>query len=161
MVLSSVQPQSADTRGLAVLHRFTGDENVVRCAEHYCNQQHSITEGRLGLSWQQSHSFPQQRCGQTHGQHKLLQVLPASRLSQCGESTLLLHPDPLSPHALMDTGTFQTITTISCHTKKTLCFPINCMVIPLKTNSNRTLAYLQHTTKSIHQWTVLRAGEEV
>ena len=35
------------------------------------------------------------------------------------------------------------------------------MVIALKTKSNRPPAYLQHTTKSIHQRTVLRAAEEV
>lgn len=35
------------------------------------------------------------------------------------------------------------------------------MVTAWKTKSNRTLAYLQHTTQSIHQWTVLRAGEEI
>lgn len=160
MVLSSVQLHSADRRGLAEPRRFTGDENPMRCAEHYCNQKHSITEERLGHPWQQRRSFPQQRCRQTHRQHKLLQVVPPSRLSRCGESTLPLPPDPLSPHPLTDAGAFQTTTSTPCHTQKTL-FSNKLNGYSLENKENRTLAYLQHTTKSIHQWTVLRAGEEI
>lgn len=125
MVLSSVQPRSADRQGLAEPHRFTGDENATRCAAHYCNQKHSVTEDRLGHPWQQGRSFPQQRCGQTHGRHKLLQVVPPSRLSRCGEPVLPLPPDLLSPHPLADAGMFQTTTSAPSHAPNPLCFPIN------------------------------------
>jgi len=117
-VLPSVQPCAADSQGLADPRRVTGDESVPRCAEHYWNQKHSVAERRLGHPWQQ-------RCRQTHGQHKILQLVPPLSLSWCGESTPLLPPDPLSPHPLMDAGTFHTTTSTLFHTQKTLCFPIN------------------------------------
>lgn len=97
MVLSSIQPRSADRHGLVEPCRFTGDENATRCAAHYCNQKHSVTEDRLGQPWQQSRCFPQQRGRQTHGRHKLLQVVPPSRLSRCGELIPPAPPRPAQP----------------------------------------------------------------
>lgn len=121
----SVQPHTADRQGLAEPRRLSRGENAMRCTEHYHNQKRSITEGRPGHPWQPSHSFPQQRCRQTQGQHKLLQVVPPPHLSWHGESILPLPPDSPSSQPLMDTGTFQTTTGTPRHTQSPPCFPIN------------------------------------